>query len=209
MIKTSTDPEVQKLKVEIDLLKRQRSEFVAKMRESQYRLNYKVAEKAAIAKLIELEKQKAKASQGREALSKLKRMRHSIEFKISTESLSLAQEKSMVRKINELNAQIDESLKLERLERKRGLVGSDIETYQKALESVVKSITETDAKLDVLYSGIRKALGIRKRRPKEAQQQQARGAPRPQQKQNQEINLEDIVIIKKKEGKQPASQPAA
>ena len=201
MIKNSTDPKVQELGKQIDVLKRQRAALMAKMRESQYRLNYKKSEQEAIAKLIEMEKQKGKG-QSREGLAKLKRMRHSIEFKISTESLSLAQEKSMVRKINDLNAQIEEGLKTERLERKRGLVSKDVEMYQGSLNEVIKSITGLDAKLDELYYSIRKALGIR-RRAKAAQQQG--GAPKPQLKQ-QEINLEDIVVIKKKEGKPQAQQ---
>ena len=174
------------------------------MRESQYRLNYKKAEQEALAKLSEMEKQKGKG-QSREALGKLRRMRHSIEFKISTESLSLAQEKSMVRKINELNAQIEEGMKLEKLERKRGLVSKDIEEYQAALTGVVKSIAELDAKLDELYSGIRKALGIQRRRTKSPPQHSGGQKPQPKQ---QEINLEDIVIIKKKEAKQEPKGPA-
>ncbi len=196
LIKSSTDPKVQELRGQIEELKKKRAVLVARMRESQYRLGYKTAEKEAIAKLVEMERQKAKSSHAKENMVKLKRLRHSIEFKISTESLSLAQERAMAMKIGEINAQIEEALKLERLTRKHGLVSGDIEKYQKTLNEVVTQITELDGKLDVLYAGIRSALGIQKRRPKSQVQ-----APK-QKQQSQEINLEDIVVIKKKEDKQ-------
>ncbi len=203
MIKNSTDQKVQELGKQIDVLKKQRATLMGKMRESQYRLNYKKAEQEAIAKLIEMEEKKSKGK-SRDEMAKLKRMRHSMEFKISTESLSLAQEKSMARRISEVNAQIEEGLKTERLERKRGLVSKDIEAYQSSLNDVIKSIMELDVKLDELYSSIRKALGIRRRSgaaPKQG------GAPQPRPKQ-QEINLEDIVIIKKKDAKPAQQKPA-
>ncbi len=196
MIKSSADPKVQELGMQIELLKKQRASQMAKMRESQYKLNYKKSEQDALAKLSEIERQRGDR-QGIEALSKLKRLRHSMEFKIATESLSLAQEKSIARKISEVNAQIEMALKHERFKRKMSLVSKDIEVYQSALNDIIKSIMETDAKLDELYSAVRKALGIHGRRPRTAQQH---GEHRPAPKQ-QEVNLEDIVIIKKKDGK--------
>jgi len=195
MIKESTDPRVQELKKEIEAIKKQRGELVSRMRESQYRLNYKNAEQQALVKLVEMQKAKEQGK-AKENIGKLKRMRHSIEFRISTESMNLQQEKSMVRKIEEVNALIEEALKLERLERKRGLVSKDIEMYQKTLGEVVAKITELDAKLDTLYSEIRKSLGIQKRRPKVMGEKR----PQPKPQKNEEINLEDIVVIKKKGG---------
>lgn len=203
MIKNSVDPKVQELGKQIDALKKQRAALMGRMRESQYRLNYKKAEQEAIAKLIEMEEKKSK-SLGRDEMAKLKRMRHSMEFKISTEPLSLAQERSIARRISEVNAQIEDGMKTEKLERKRGLVSKDIEAYQNSLNDVIKSVMELDAKLDELYSSIRKALGIRRRfgaSPKQA------GAPQPRPK-RQEINLEDIVIIKKKDAKPAQQKPA-
>ncbi len=175
------------------------------MRDSQRRLAYKMAEQEAIGKLIEMEKKKDKGN--RENIGKLKRMRHSLEFKISTEALSLAQEKMMVRKVGEINAQIEELLKMDRLERKKGLVSKDVETYQKTLSEVVAQVTELDGKLDALYSEIRKALGVHRRKPKTAMHKEE--GSRPHQK-PQDINLEDIVVIKKKDVKEsarPVEQP--
>ncbi len=202
MMKSSTDPKVQELSKQIELLKKQRAVQMAKMRESQYRLNYKKSEQEAIAKLSEMEKKRGEG-QGAESLAKLKRLRHAMEFKISTESLSLAQEKSVARKVSEVNAQIEVALKSERLKRKMSLVSKDIDAYQSALNDLIKSITETDTKLDELYSAVRKALGIQRRRPRAAQQQ---GERKPVHKQ-QEVNLEDIVIIKKRDTK--AQKPPA
>lgn len=162
-----------------------------------------MAEQEAIGKLVEMEKKKEKSQRPGENIGKLKRMRHSIEFRISTESLSLPQEKAMIRKVGEINAQIEEALKLDRLERKRGLVSKDVETYQKVLGESVAKLTELDGKLDVLYSEIRRALGVHRRKAKTTMQ---REQPSKSHQKSQDINLEDIVVIKKKEDKNAQSR---
>jgi uncharacterized coiled-coil DUF342 family protein len=193
MIKDSKDPQVQEFRKEIDALKKQRNDHISKMKEYQHKLSYKMAEQEAIARLIEMEKKKPR----KENIGKLKKMRHSLEFRISTESLNLQQEKTLIMRINELNAQLDEAFKQGRLERKRGLISTDIEHYSKELQEKAKSIGELDAKLDGLYSNIRKILGISKYKPKPMQ----KSKEKQQQKPQHDINLEDIVVIKKKEKK--------
>ncbi len=198
LIKNSEDVRVQELKKQIDLLKKQRSDQMGRIRECQRRLSYKSAEQEAIIKLAEMERQKEKPGKMAPDMGKLKRQRHALEFKVSTEAPSLAQEKAFIRKISELNAQIEEGVKLERMERKKGLVAKDIVEFQTRLNALAAEIAQTDAKLDELYSSIRKILGVRKQRPRE---QQGQSQPRPKQQRQAEINLEDIVVIKKKEAK--------
>jgi len=202
LIKSSEDVRVQELKTQIDLLKKQRSDQMGRIRECQRRLNYKSTEQEAITQLLEMERQKEKSGKPRPIMGKLKRQRHALEFKVSTEAPSLAQEKAFVRKINELNAQIEEGMKLERMERKKGLVAKDIVEFQTRLNALVAEIVQTDTKLDELYASVRRILGIGRQRPKE----QGQSRPKPQQRQA-EINLEDIVVIKKKDAK--GSVPAA
>ncbi len=201
MIKNSTDPKVQELRVQIDALSKKRREMFGKMKDAQRRLNYKTSELDALSKLAEMEKKTA----GRMPdIAKLKRQRHMLEFKVSTEAHSLPQEKLLIRKINEINSQIEEELKYIRKERKIALVKKDIVDIQALLNSIITEINGLDKNLDELYYSIRKILGVEKKRPKIQQQQKQK----TQQKQ-QEINLEDIVVIKKKDSKKAQAAPTS
>lgn len=204
LIKNSTDVRIQELKKEIDQLKKQRSDQMGKMRDCQRRLAYKSAEQEALAKLAEMEARSSGHSAPRFDISKLKKQRHSLEFKISTEAPSLAQEKALIRKVNELNAQIEDALKSEKMKRKRGLVAKDIEELQAKLNAAVTEITQTDAKLDDLYSNVRKILGVQRRNAR-AHSAPSQQRPKPQPH-NAEINIEDIVVIKKRDAK-PQGHP--
>jgi len=195
MIKSSTDPKVQELRVQIDALNKKRREVFGKMKDAQRRLNYKTGELDAISKLSEMEKKQLKEIPD---ISKLKRQRHMLEFKVSTEANSLPQEKLLIRKINEVNSQIEEALKSVRKERKILLVKKDIAELQTTLNSIITELTGLDKNLDDLYHSIRKILGVEKRRPNIQQQQKQKPIHR-----QQEINLEDIVVIKKKDNKKP------
>ncbi len=196
LIKESVDPKVQEISKELDKLKKQRLGYIIKMKELQHKLYYKTTEQEAISKLIEIEKKKPR----HDNIGKLKRMQRSLEFKISTESMNLQQEKMTVMKINEISSKIDAAMKLTRLERKSSLISGDIVGYNAALAENAKAITEVDYKLDALYSNVRKILGVSRYKPKQATK------PKPQPKVQQDINLEDIVVIKKKESKQQPEQ---
>jgi uncharacterized coiled-coil protein SlyX len=124
-------------------------------------------------------------------------MKAKMEFKISTEASSLSQERDIVRKINEINQELGEALASVRLERKTGFVKGDIEEYKKSITEINGKIQELDNKLDSLYANLRKVLGIGMWQNK---QQQAK--PKRTQQPVQGINLEDIVVIKKKDSKQ-------
>ena len=79
-MKESADPRVQEIKKTIEELKKQRSAQMAKARERQHRLAYKVSEQEAIAKLIDIEHKKPR----KESIGKLKKARKDLEFRIST-----------------------------------------------------------------------------------------------------------------------------
>lgn len=200
MIKESADPKVQEIRKEIEELKKQRSDTMSRMKELQHKLTYKMAEQEAISKLFEIEKSKPR----KENIGKLKKMRQALDFKISTGSLNLQQEKMIVRQISEINLKLEEAIKLSRLERKKGLVSNDIERYSDELKKIAASITGIDARLDELYSNVKKLLGISKYRPKEREER--RKKKEIHQRPQQDINLEDIVVIKKKEAKRPEQQ---
>jgi len=103
----------------------------------------------------------------------------------------------MVRKISEINKELDELAISVRMERKLGLVRGDIEECKRQLLEVEPKIKDIDTKLDLLYANLRKALGIDKRRDRQREQQRPREKEQKPQH-NQEINLEDIAVIKKK-----------
>ncbi|MCL4389569.1 hypothetical protein M1397_03095 [Candidatus Marsarchaeota archaeon] len=192
---------MQEIKAQIDELKKKRSETLAKIRDMQRRLNYKVSEYDAIMKLREIEKQQ-QVGNSRPDIGKLRRQKHSLEFKISTEAPSLSQEKALVRKINELNSQIEEALKGVRMARKTDFVKKDIEGLQATLSASAATMNEIDAKFDELYHAVRKLLGVQRRRSNIQQPQHK--APQPSR--NKEINLEDIVVIKKKDKQDPSAK---
>jgi uncharacterized coiled-coil DUF342 family protein len=198
-IKNSKNPEVTQIKGEIDELKRQRSDIIVKIKGNRRKLSYKEAEAAAIAKLLEIERQKGTSDSKRRKIGQLKRLKQNLEFKISTEASSLAAEKDLVRKIAEVNAELNEAYKVIRLERKQELVKGDLLECNTNIEQFGKQIVEMDKKLDDLYAKIRGLLG---REGFAAKQQMMPPRQKKQQiQQNQEINLEDIAVIKKKPAK--------
>ncbi len=145
-----------------------------------------------------MKKEEDKDGSKRKRVGYLKRMKQRMEFKISTEASSLAQEKDIIRKINEINQELNEALASVRLERKVGFISKDIEEYRKSITEINSRIGELDTKLDGLYVTLRKTLGIGSWQNKPQQQQRQR---KPQSARMPGINLEDIAVIKKKEEK--------
>jgi uncharacterized coiled-coil DUF342 family protein len=197
LVAESKNPEAERIKKEIDTAREARAKLIGKVNEYRRRLAYKEKESVVIDRLLktELEKGGEKNKNGR--IGYLKRMKNKLEFKISTEASSLSEERMLVRKVDEVSKQLDEALAVVRLERKRDLVKSDIEQYKKGVVDIEKEIVDSDVKLDAIYSELRKVLGIGKWQNK----------PKPMHTKKisaqkvQEINLEDIAVIKRKEAK--------
>jgi uncharacterized coiled-coil DUF342 family protein len=197
LIKESNNAEALQFKKEIDDLRKERSKLIVRVKDCRRRLGYKEAESVAIERLLNMKKEEDKDGEKRRKIGYLKRMKQKLEFKISTEASSLAQEKDIVRKINDINHELDEALASVRLERKVGFIKKDIEDYRKSITEVNLKVQELDTKLDGLYTNLRKTLGIGTWQNKQGQQQQQR--PKKVQQHNNSINLEDIAVIKKKE----------
>jgi len=140
-----------------------------------------------------MKKEEDKDGSKRKRIGYLKRMKQRLEFKISTEASSLAQEKEIIRKINDINQELNEALASVRLERKAGFIVKDIDDYRKSISEINMKIVELDTKLDGLYVSLRKMLGIGSWQNKPQPRQR-----KPQHMQIPEINLEDIAVIKKK-----------
>ncbi len=204
-IKESKNPEVAKLKEEIDAVKKKRTEVIIKVKENRRRLNYKEAETIALTRLLEIEKNKDKDNAKRKKIGYLKRLKNKLEFKISTEATSLAAEKDLVRKIEEINKELNDAYKAIRLERKSEFVKKDVDEIRKNLLELEAKITEHDKKLDEHYDKLRKLLGIERSRHISKPQ----SARKKVQASSQEINLEDIAVIKKKDKKPSNDEDSA
>lgn len=193
LIKESNNADAVKLKDEIDGIKKDRSKLISKVKDSRRRLSYKEAELTAIDRLLKMKKENDSPKRNR--IGYLKHMKQRLEFKISTEASSLSQEKDIIRKINEINQELNEAFASVRLERKTGFVKKDIDDYRKGITDINAQIGELDTRLDGLYVNLRNVLGIGKWQSRPQQQRPRRMQPAP----SQEINLEDIAVIKKKE----------
>ncbi len=193
LVKESHNTKAEGIMQQILGLRKQRSKLIGISRRGRRMLAYKEEEKAALDKMVN-------EAEMREANSKviyLKKMKKRLEFKISTEAASLNAEKELVKRISDVNAQLDKALAPLRLERRLSLVKGDAERYGKEITNSAKEIAEIDTKLDGLYTELRRTLGIAGgRRQQHAPRKEGRGPSA-----SQEISLEDIAVIKKVEKK--------
>ncbi|MDE1866040.1 MAG: hypothetical protein KGH94_05395 [Candidatus Micrarchaeota archaeon] len=149
-----------------------------------------------------MNKEKDKDGEGAKRYSYLRRLKNRLEFKISTEASSLSKEKEMIREISSINQELTALSASVRMDRKLGLVKGDIVECKAKLAELEPKIVEIDSKLDLMYTDLRKKLGITKRVQPEHKPHQREREDRPrQQPRNEEINLEDIAVIKKKDSK--------
>ena len=151
------------------------------------RIAYKQAEHAALSKLISMTPMERGKSIGY-----LKRYKEKLEFKISTEASSLSAEKELIRKINEINEELDKAIKSYKLRKKVDLIVGDIEEITKQIDEQEKKILESNKKLDDLYSNLRSLTGFRGERYNNVEKK----ASKPRK--NVEISLADIAIMKDK-----------
>lgn len=189
LVKVSNNPQAVNLKQEIDALKKQRETLIKEAKNLRRRLIYKEEEREGLVSFLDSSKS---VNKGR--FAPLKRMKQKLEFRLSTQAgITLSEERGIVKKVGEINKELDVLSKYVGLERKREFVNKDIESYKARLEVLHKGISDADLKLDELYRLLKKMLGIG--------QQHVQKARRRPSVLMQEINLEDVAIIKKKEEK--------
>lgn len=150
------------------------------------RIAYKQAEHIAMSKLVGIAPEKTKS------IGYLKRMKERLEFRISTEASSLSIEKELIRKINDIDAELDKAIKSYKLKKKVDLINGDITEINKQIEEQEKKILGSNKALDELYSNLRSLTGYKGERKQSGE----RRAGRPQK--SAEISLADIAIMKDK-----------
>ncbi|MFP3279328.1 MAG: hypothetical protein RXP92_03410 [Candidatus Micrarchaeota archaeon] len=178
------DPRIEELKKNIEEERKKRFGIIDELKKLRKKVGFKKAEQSAILKLLENNKEEKK-------IGYLLRLKEKLEFKISTEASTLEAEKELIRRINEVNEELDRAIKNKRLKRRAELLSSDIEQLNKEIEEKEKLVKESEKKLDELYDNLRALLGKKKQRPKER-----RNPPK-----QQEISLADVAIIKDKTNK--------
>ncbi len=183
--KSSEPKGVQDLKLLIEEVRKKRFQLVDQLRRLRSKLNYKQAEHAALSKLT-AESRGPKANVG-----KLKRLKSSIEFRIATEASTLGAERELIKKLGDINQELDDALKSYRFRRKVELIAKDMEDIGKALESYKNQIGDEDKKLDELYGRLRSITGWKKGGDEKK--------PKPRKPEGPfEVSLEDIATIKNK-----------
>lgn len=198
LIKEANSEEAQKIKDEIEGVRRERSKLIAKIKEARRRMSYKEEEAVALDKLVSMNKEQDKDGEKARRFGYLKRMKNRLEFRISTEASSLSKEKEIIRKIKEINEELDGLAIAVRMERKLGLVKGDVEECRRQLAEIEPKVAEMDGKLDALYANLRAKLGIKRREEEQHMQRPARREREQKPQQSQEINLEDIAVIDKR-----------
>ena len=178
------------LKKQIEEERKKRFEIIRDVKFARNRLAYKIADKAAISQLSDISRT------GTKSIGFLRRRKEQLEFRISTEAFTLDEERELIRKKGEIEAELAQALKSFRLRKKLEFINGDIESLTKRIDESEKKIKESDKRLDELYSRLREMTGEARRRLKPEKKARDQAKPR-------EVSLADIAVIKeRKEDKQ-------
>lgn len=194
LVAESGNPEAAKIKTAIEEVKKNRKGLIDQIKKLRSRINYKQSEGETIEKLLQMGNMARDYGDNQAKLRVLHKQKQRLDFRISTEAFSLTAEKDLVRKIKELNKEIEEALRVVRLFRKRDYIKKDLDEFSVQLKKLDTDIANMDKQLDDLYSNLRKILMVGGREKR---------IPTPQKRQKQkpevfEVNMEDIAVIKKK-----------
>ncbi len=195
IIEESKNPEALAIKEKIDAVKKDKFNLMLEVKGLRRRLNYKLTEGEAISKFVNDENNQIDPKK----FAYLKKLKNKLEFKLSTEArISLYEEKDIIRKINIISTQLNDLYKFQRLKRKSGYIVKDIEELKTKINEDNNKIANLNKSLDDLYDQVRRILKINRRnaerKPGESQAPKRKFIPQA----TQEINLEDIAVIKKK-----------
>ncbi len=127
-------------------------------------------------------------------IGRLRRMKESLEFKISTEAHTLNSEKDLIRKLNAIEEDLGKAIKIFKMKKKLNFIVGDIAQLKKEIDEYDKKIEESNKKLDELYGELRSLTEFKRptRRP-ERREHEHQKEPKAMN-----ISLEDIAVIKKK-----------
>jgi hypothetical protein len=154
------------------------------------RLAYKLEEQEAIKRLSDISKRSTKN------IGYLRRRKENLEFRIATEAYTLEEERDLIRKKNEIEAELEEAIKSYRLRRKEEFIVNDITDLTKKIDESKDAVAQTNKVLDDLYANVRRIQGTQRRTSEFKERKHI-------ENKQQEISLADIAVIKdKKEDKE-------
>ncbi len=179
------ETELDKLRKEIDETQKKRSMLVFDTNRLRHRLAYKKEEYEAVRKLVDLNTDRGKNA------GRLRRMKEELEFRISTETATVNQEKELLKKLGSIQNELEEANKFYRLRKKTELVEKDIVGLSKVVDEQSVKIKEIDKTLDALFDRLRKSTGGA-RQHAHVEHEKKINVKKPF-----EISLEDIAVIKK------------
>ncbi len=186
LVKEAHNEHATELMQQIYELRKQRGKLIGLTRHAKRAIPYKEAEALAIQNMLG-------PNGGREANGKvvyLKKLRKELEFKVSTEASSLNAERELVKRINDVNVQLNKALEPLRLKRRLEQLRADAERQKAVLVTSTKECIDLDVKLDKLYFELKRTLGITNTHKTVRKSNKTNNA-------TQTINLEDIAVIKK------------
>jgi len=170
------------IKKAIDAAFEKKRALILRINRLKGRLEYKKSEEEALAKLVGL-------NDAYKNIGKLRHMKEVLEFKISTEARTLDDEKALLKRLEGVEAQLNEAIAASRLKKKAELVHKDVEELEKGMEEANKEIDAINKQIAELKS---KLAGTRHKPEQRRRRVQAPPV---------EISLQDIAIIKTKKNK--------
>lgn len=206
LIKESGNSDAAKIKGQIDAMREKRRVLIDQIKRVKSRINYKLSEAETIARMLQMNQLEKNYEENMRKVRELSRQKRRLEFRISTDTFSLADEKGLVMKVKAIDKEMDEAYRVVRFFRKRDFIKKDLEEYNKELTRLNTEIEVYDKQLDVMYADLRKLLHINTRRSSNDERggrgfEHRSGYQRKREDQKPvpvEVNLEDIVVFKKK-----------
>ncbi len=190
----SKEDKLGELRKGIDEERKKRMDIIREVKAARNKLQYKIADKAAMSQLAEANKSRTKN------IGYLRRRKEQLEFRIATEAFTLEAEKDLIRKKSEIEQELEEAIKSYRFRRKLEYIDKDMENIGKRITELEVKIKESDKKLDELYSGLRALTGEARKIHKTERKQGSRAQQRPA-----EVSLADIAIMKDKKGEKSSA----
>ncbi len=174
----TTPEESEDVKGRIDTLESQKGELIEKIKALNRRIRYKKYEQKALQPFLEQTKDVE--------VAKYRKMKRSLEFKISTAAYTPAMERDLLKKMRKIDESLEEVREVERARRKIKYVEKDIEEGE-------KEITEIEEKLKVIRDEL-KGLYENYKDMKAIQRKEAQAAAKAEEEM---VALGDLALIEK------------
>lgn len=146
------------VKGRIDLLEKQKGDLIEQIKALNRRIRYKKYEQKALAPFLEQTKDVE--------VSKYRKMKRSLEFKISTAAYTPAMERDLLKKMRKIDEQLEEVKEVEKARRKIRYVEKDIEEGEAEIVQIEEKLKVIRDELKGLYENYKDIRAIQR---KEAQ----------------------------------------